>query len=107
MSNMNHAALNALLEDKNFMVEMLSQETAEDVQALFKKNGVEFTLEEVREIGRHIEELSSAEEELTDAALESVSGGVVITAATAWAVAKAAIAVGSAGLAIYKWYKSR
>lgn len=107
MSNMNHAALNALLEDKNFMVEMLSQETAEDVQALFKKNGVEFTLEEVREIGRHIEELSSGEEELTDTALESVSGGVVITAATAWAVAKAAIAVGAAGLAIYKWYKSR
>ena len=103
-----NVVLNKLMEDKEFVEKMLSQETPEDVQKLFHENGVEFTMDEVMALGRELDRLSNAGNgELDEQALEDVSGGVVITAATAWAIAKAAIAVGGAGLAIYKWYKSR
>lgn len=106
MSTVDQAALNTLMEDKEFVVKMMSQETPEDVQALFRENGVDFTLEEVNEFGRELERLASMGEELNEEMLDAVSGGV-ITAATAWAAAKCAIAIGGAALAIYKWYKSR
>lgn len=107
MSNVNTAALSTLMDNKEFILTMLSQETPEDVQKLFHENGVDFSLEEVNELGRELERLATTGDELTEDALDSVSGGVVVTAATIWAAAKCAIAIGGAALAIYKWYKSR
>ncbi len=101
-----NAVLSKLMEDKAFVEKMLAQENPEAVRSLFAENGVEFTLEEVLEIGRALDQLTNPGDELDENALEDVSGGVAVTA-TAWAVAKAAIAIGGAGLAIYKWYKSR
>lgn len=107
MSTVDQSTLNTLMEDKEFVVKMMSQETPEDVQTLFRENGVDFTLEEVKEFGRELERLASTGGELNEEMLDAVSGGVVITAATAWAAAKCVIAIGGAALAIYKWYKSR
>ena len=97
---------NKLMANEDFVKEMLAKETAEDVQKIFAENGVELTLEEVDEVAKNIF-ATETEGELDEAALEDVAGGVVITAATGWAIAKATIAVGGAALGIYKWYKSR
>lgn len=103
----NDATFNALMEDKSFVVDMLSQETAEDVQNLFQKNGVDVSMEEVNELGKVLNHLENSGDELSEESLESISGGFAITGAAVLAVAKAVIAVGGAGLAIYKWYQSR
>lgn len=103
-----NAKFNVLMEDKVFVEKMLSLETPEDVQHLFCENGVDFTLEEIMAIGAELDrQFHKQNGELDENALDDVSGGVIITAATGWAIAKAVIAVGAAGLAIYKWYKSR
>ena len=106
MSYIDNAKFNQLMENTEFVNEMLSQNNEEEVQALYSKHGVELTIDEVREIGKVLNSFET-KEELDDSDLDEVAGGLVLTAATCWAVAKAAIAVGSAGLAVYKWYKSR
>lgn len=105
MLSKDDAVLCTLLDDKEFVVKMLSQETPEDVQKLFQENGVEVSMEEVNALGAELNRISTTGDELTEESLESVTGG--IAAATVWAVAKCVIAVGGAALAIYKWYKSR
>lgn len=105
--NIENAVLSSLVNDKAFVEKMLSLETPEEVHKLFQENGVDFTMEEVLELGKALDQLERCGEELDDNMLEDVNGGFAITAATAWAVAKAVIAVGGAGLAVYKWYKSR
>ncbi len=112
MTNESVEKFNQLMEDKEFVVKMLSQKTEEDVQKLFLENNVEMTLDEVDELGatldKAFEKLNN--DELDEESLENVSGGFLgITLAagvTWWAVGKAVIGVGAAGLAIYKWYKS-
>lgn len=106
MSIINNEAFNKLMENESFVKEMLAQKSEEDVQKLYAANGVDLTIEEVREVGKALSALDN-DGELEASDLDNVAGGIVITAATCWAVAKTVIAVGSAGLAIYKWYKSR
>lgn len=103
---MENTTLVALMDNKDFVVKMLSQETPEDVQKLFCDNGVELTMDQIHALGRELDRMSQSGDELDAEALEAVSGGV-IDPATAWLIAKCVIAVGSAALAIYKWYKSR
>lgn len=95
-----------LMQNEEFVKEMLAQKSEEDVQKLYAANGVELTLEDVHEVGKALNSLDN-NGELNASELDAIAGGVVVTAATCWAVAKAAIAVGGAGLAVYKWYKSR
>ncbi len=102
MSIVNNAEFNALMENEQFVKEMLSAENSEQVQKLYADNGVELTMEEVQEIGKILNTLDS-DGELDADSLDNVSGGSL---ALGWAIAKAVIAVGSAGLAVYKWYKS-
>lgn len=101
---MDNAAIIKLMEDKEFVAKMLSQESAEDVQKLFLENGVDMTMEDVHTLGKMLDKLSESGDELTEDMLDDVAGGSL---ALGWAIAKAVFAVGSAGLAIYKWYKSR
>ena len=103
MTNTKLTELSTLLENRDFVMTMLGQETPEDVQKLFADNGLELTMDEVMEIGAEIDRFANGGEELDEAALENVSGGAL---ATAWLIAKALIAIGGAGLALYKWYKS-
>ena len=107
MTIVTNEAFAKLMENEEFVKEMLAQKSEEDVQKLYAANGVELTIEEVREVGKTLNSLDN-DGELDTTALDNVAGGLFgITAATCWAVAKAAIAVGSAGLSVYKWYKSR
>lgn len=105
----NNATFVELMENKEFVHEMMSQETPEDVQKIFADNGVDMTIDEVNEIGRALAnaENGALSNELSEEALEDVSGGVVITAAGVWAAVRIIGAVGSTALAAYKWYKSR
>jgi hypothetical protein len=111
MNNISTEKFNKLMEDKAFVEKMLGQETQEDVQKLFAENGVEMTMEEVGQLGETLNKcFDKLGDELDESALEDVSGGFFITlgaGVTGWAVAKAVIGIGAAGLAIYKWYKSR
>lgn len=106
MVNINVDRLNEVLQNKEFATYVLSLETAEEAQRAFAEQGIEFTIDEIEEIGNAIREIS-ASDEFSDTDLESVTGGAIITGTiTAWAVAKTVIAVGAAGVAIYKWVKS-
>ena len=103
MSYIQNEKFNQLMDNEAFVREMLSQENEEAVQKLYAKHGVILTIDEVREIGKVLNSFET-KEELDASDLDEVAGGIVIAAATCWAVAKAAIAIGGAGLAIYKWY---
>lgn len=105
MYNFDNPAFVELVANKEFVVKMLSQETPEDVQKLFAENGIELTLDDVRVFGEALAEAEN-KDELSAADLENVAGGV-IAAATVWGIIKVGSAAVAAGLAIYKWYKSR
>ena len=111
MTNTSVEKFNQLMEDKEFVMNMLSQDTEEDVQKLFSENNVEMTLNEVDELGSTLDKAFQKmnNDELDETSLEEVNGGFAISlgvGVTGWAVAKAVIGVGAAGLAVYKWYKS-
>lgn len=95
-----------LLNNKEFVHEMMSQETPEDVQRVFEAHGVSISLEEVDELGKAIaaaEAQGTAEGELTEDQLMNVAGGAI-----EWIlVGKVVVAVVGAGISLYKWYKSR
>ena len=64
-------------------------------------------MDEVNELGKELERISQGGDEIDIESLEEVSGGFAITAAGVVLAGKVIVAVGTAGLAIYKWYKSR
>ncbi|MBO6159512.1 MAG: hypothetical protein J6P72_09700 [Firmicutes bacterium] len=107
MSTINMERLNQLLEDKAFIEKMMSLDTKEEVKEIFNANGVDFTMEDVEEMAKELERAAEAGDEINESALEDVAGGFAITAAGLLAAGKIIVAVGGAGLAIYKWYKSR
>ena len=100
---MNKELLNAALADTAFVKRIAEAESAEAVQTLFAEKGLDLSLEDVKEIGKQIERLSQDADELNETDLENVAGGAL---AEAWLIAKAVIAIGGAGLAIYKWWRS-
>ena len=99
---------NQLMENEEFVKEFLGQESKADVQIFLAKNDIEMSIDEIDDFGKALDAAlkKSQNGELSDADLEEVAGGFFITGITAVGVAKCVIAVGSAGLAIYKWYKS-
>lgn len=96
-----------LMDDQEFVIKMMSQENPEAVQKLLVENGVDASMEDVMTLAKALENAADHEGELNEDALDEVAGGVLVEAATVWAVVKCATAVGAMGLAIYKWYKSR
>ena len=107
---MNNPKYIALLDDKEFVVKMMSQETPEDVQKVFADHGVEITMEEVKELGKALAHLEKkgVSDELSEDDLMDVAGGFLgITAAGLIAAGKIVVAVGGLALSVYKWYKSR
>lgn len=96
-----------LMDNKEFVQKMMAQDTPADVQKLFVENGVDATMEDVMKLAKALEDYADKDDELAVEDLDEVAGGIVIESATVWAAAKCVIAVGGAGLAVYKWYKSR
>lgn len=109
MYNSANPKLLELMANKEFVVSMLSQETPEDVQRLFADNGVEFTMDEIHEIGSKLAELEEkyGSDEISEEELMNVVGGSVTVAAVIWGAVRIGVALGGLGLAVYKWYKSR
>ena len=66
------------LENQEFIDKFLAAESAEEVQTLFREQGVELSLEDVEKIGQEIREAyrsQMGEGELSDDAMEQVAGG--------------------------------
>lgn len=66
-----------LMKNKAFAEQLLTAETAEAAQALFAAQGVEFTMEEIRQIGAGLKAACS-DGELDDTDLDAVSGGIAL-----------------------------
>jgi len=66
--------MKALLSSEEFAGKAKECKTAEELAMLFNENGVEITAEELKALAEKI--MASAEGELSDDALEDVSGGV-------------------------------
>lgn len=101
----NNPEFMSLLNNKEFVVEMMSQETPEDVQKVFAAHGVDISMEDVNAFGKALASLDvqNSGDELDEEALMNVAGGVID-----WILAgKVVVAVVGAGISIYKWYKSR
>ena len=68
-----------LMKDEAFLDAMFSKESSEEVQKLFAEKSVALTLEEVEGLAAAILEAApKGEGELTEDALDSVAGGIVI-----------------------------
>lgn len=67
--------IKALSEDKEFINELLIQETEEDVKKLFKSRGVELTDEDVEDLKNLTKMCIENKVELPEEILENVSGG--------------------------------
>lgn len=88
-----------LLVKPEFVEELKSAETDEDVQQLFAKHGVELSLEDIAQMVKE-SAINAGKEELGEDSLESVSGGVVLTTL-------ACFAIGGAALGFFVGYGSR
>ena len=73
----NKKKFNELLENKDFMQEIINMETLEEVQGGFAKQGVEVSKDEVEQLGEVIEEVNEKLSKLSDDELNSIVGGVV------------------------------
>lgn len=72
--NVSLEKITALMEDREFVAQIAAMEEPEDVQKAFADRGVDFTLEEINFIANQV--MSGNSEELDEAQLEAVAGGV-------------------------------
>lgn len=70
--------MKALSEDKEFINELLIQDTEEDVKKLFKSRGVELTDEDVEDLKNLTKMCIENKVELPEEILENVSGGASV-----------------------------
>lgn len=109
MMNTNYVALETVLKEEGFVKYLLSLETPEAAQKAFADKGIEFTVEEINEIAKELNNSLTAisEDEFTEADLDAVAGGVILEGVTAVGVAKLVVAVGGLGLAVYEAVKAK
>ncbi len=77
MENERETKFQKLMADKAFVEGLAQQVQPEDAQAYFAANGVDFTLEEIKALGKAISLRAKQQrgEELTEDELAEVSGG--------------------------------
>lgn len=98
----NQKKFQELINDENFVKAAFCVDTVEEVQKAFADHGVEITTEEIYAIGDAVSAATSAGGELSEDALDAVSGGVI-----EWIlVGKVVVAVGGAALGLWGWYRS-
>ena len=78
---MNYEKLEALLQNEKVQEELSALTTVEEIQAVFAKHGVEMTRQEVEDLCVQValSKDGAADGELSEDALENVSGGFVIS----------------------------
>ena len=86
----------AVAKNQDLVKQLLKMDDTESIQAALKKNGFEFSTEEIREMGQELAKLSSqnTKGELNAEDLESVAGG----GTAGKVVGVALMTVGGAGL---------
>lgn len=97
-----------ILESEQFQKEVVAVTTPEDMQQLIAAHGVELTVDEVMELCGQIVRTMNGDE-ITEAELDNVAGGVVIlgiTIGTAKLVALGVGCVGAAALGLWNGYWS-
>ena len=67
--------------DQNFVDELNAQTTVEGLQAVLKKKGIDLTIDQINEIVATVN--TNTDEEISEAGLENVSGGI-ITSGSIW-----------------------
>ena len=85
MENERETKFQKLMADKAFVEGLAQQVQPEDAQAYFAANGVDFTLEEIKALGKAISLRAKQQrgEELTEDELAEVSGGAGVFATLA------------------------
>ena len=78
MENVIIAKVEEVMKDKAFAEQLFTAETAEAAQELFASRGIEFTLEEVKQIGAGLKTKLGGDELDADA-LDAVAGGIALT----------------------------
>lgn len=94
--------LKELFLSESFKKEAESLKTAEELQELFHKNGLEMTIEEVVDLcGKIAHQMEAGNDgEISEEALDDVTGGV------AWAlVGLGVLCIGAVALGIYNGYQ--
>ena len=94
--------LKELFLSESFKKEAESVKTAEELQEVFRKNGLEMTIEEVVDLcGKIARQMEAGENgEISEDALEDVTGGI------AWAlIGLGVLCVGAVALGIYNGYQ--
>ncbi len=105
------AKVKEIFADKDFVAKVMEMETAEEVQAAVKAQGVELTLEEIEatkaELANQLENPDS--DEISDEQLENVAGGFAVTTIVCAAIIGAGAIGGIASLAkgVHEWTRRR
>ncbi len=121
---MNENRLNELLSDKDFVSELIKLDDPADVQAAFRREGVELSIEDIKKLGEWMAEgMTTCMEPLEHGELSLdqldevaggilpaipvlvVAGGIVAANPAVWVAAGAAvIGIGAAvGAAVRRW----
>ena len=66
-----------LIKNKEFFKELISQDSVEDVQMLFKDEGIDLTKEEIEKMGDMIDQIAKKVSNLSDEELERVIAGTL------------------------------
>lgn len=74
--SMNIDQVKAVMADREFVETIVAMEDPVDVQKAFADKGIDFTVDQINQIAELA--LNHEGEELTDAELESVSGGAIL-----------------------------
>lgn len=82
MENTVTAKVEAVMKDQSFVEQLFAAETAEAAQALFASKDIQFTLEEVKQIGSGLCAVAAGDELSADD-LDAVAGGIALTTVAA------------------------
>lgn len=70
-------SLENLLKDKNFVKKILAMETPEEVQHSFKENKINFSVDEIKLIGKLVNEYVEKTRSLPESELSKISAGTI------------------------------
>lgn len=74
---MDKTSLENLLKDKDFVKKISEMETPEEVQRSFKENNIDFSIDEIKLIGKIVNEYIEKLHSLPEEELSKISGGSV------------------------------
>lgn len=74
--SMNVELFKELAQNNDFLAELFQKKNAEDVKAFLAEKGADFSLDEVRELGRALGAALRSDNELGEDELDHVAGGV-------------------------------